>query len=404
MTRRLLVAVVAAIAACSGTEDRGGQTGTAETSGSEQPQATQANMRGMSMGGDAPIRISARQAALAGVTFAVVREAPLVRTVRAVAMVVPNERGLGIVNARVDGWVEKLHVNETGRHVEVGEPLLDLYAPSLVTVQEEFLLAKRLVATAGGNALVMAARRRLRLWDISDEEINELERTGEVHRTLTIRSAFSGHVMEKHVIEGQMIHAGDRLFKLADLSTVWIEPALFERDMPFVRIGQRATITFGALPAAIFKGRVTFIHPTLDMQTRTLRVRIEVPNAGIDIKPMMYGTVRIRSDGPRGTVVPLSAVLPTGDRDLAFVIRENGIVPTPVVAGARGDSTILVLDGLVPGDTVVASATFLLDSESSLAAAMAGIMLNMGMGLDMGGMEMDMPDSTMPNIKMDGGR
>ncbi len=345
-------------------------------------------MAGMQMNTGGPIRITTRQASLAGVTFAVAREAPVERTVRAVAMVVLNERTLGIINVRVSGWVEKLYVNETGMHVEAGAPLFELYAPDLVTAQEELLLAKRLVSTAGGYSLVMAARRRLALWDISEQTIAEIEETGAVRRRLTIRSPYRGHVLEKNVIEGQMVHVGEQLFKVADLSTVWIEPAIFEQDIALVREGQRATITFDALPGREFAGRVTFIYPTLDMTTRTLRVRIEVPNPHGIIRPMMYGTVRIRTAGLRGVTVPLTAVLPTGEGDLAFVLRDGGVMPTEVTVAVRGDSAILVTDGLTPGDTVVASATFLFDSESSLAAAMAGIMLNMGMGLDMGGMDM----------------
>jgi Cu(I)/Ag(I) efflux system membrane fusion protein len=377
-------------------------------------QATQdtSGMGGMNMGADGPIRITARQAALAGVTFAIAREAPVERTVRAVAMAVPNERGLGIVNARVSGWVEELHANETGRLVRAGEPLLELYAPELVTAQEELLLAQRLARTAGGDSLVAAARRRLALWDIAEEEIVATETSGEVRRRLTIRSPYPGHILEKHVIEGQMVRAGDRLFKIADLSTIWIEPAIFENDIPLVRVGQRARVTFDALPGHLFEGRVTFISPELDRHTRTLKVRVEVPNRRFLIKPMMYGAVRITADGPRGITVPLGAVLPTGTRDLAFVVRQGGVIPTEVVVGTRGDSTVLVAHGLASGDMVVASATFLFDSESQLAAAMAGIMLNMGMGLDMGGMQMegmDMPGSgtapagrdTMPGMPMD---
>jgi Cu(I)/Ag(I) efflux system membrane fusion protein len=206
------------------------------------------------------------------------------------------------------------------------------------------------------------------------------------------------------VIEGQMVRAGDRLFRIANLSTIWIEPAIFESDISLVRVGQRAEVTFDALPGHLFEGRVTFIHPELDMHTRTLRVRVEVPNRRFLIKPMMYGAVRITAGGPRGVTVPLGAVLPTGTRDLAFVVREGGVVPTEVLVGTRGDSTVLVADGLAAGDTVVASATFLFDSESQLAAAMAGIMLNMGMGLDMGGMQMegmDMPGPETGRAKTD---
>ncbi len=362
-------------------------------------QAGSEGMAGMEMSSGGPIRITARQASLAGVTFAIATESSLGRTVRAVTMVVPNERGLGIVNARVSGWVEKLFVNETGMHVEIGDPLFELYAPDLVTAQEELLLAMRLANTGGGDALVMAARRRLSLWNIPEQTIAEVEATGVVQQRVTIRSPYRGHVLEKNVIEGQMVHAGERLFKLADLSTVWIEPAIFEQDISLVREGQRARITFDALPGREFTGRVTFIQPMLDMTTRTLRVRIEVPNPQRNIRPMMYGTARIQTDGLRGVTVPLTAVLPTGDRDFAFVLRAGALVPTEVTPGTRGDSAIIVMDGLAAGDTVVASATFLFDSESSLGAAMAGIMLDMGMGLDMGGM--DMGGTEMSGMQMD---
>ncbi|MBI4514182.1 MAG: efflux RND transporter periplasmic adaptor subunit [Gemmatimonadetes bacterium] len=375
-------------------------------------------MPGMAGGPGSPIRVTAQQAALAGVTFAVAREAPLERTVRAVAMVVPNERGLAIVNARVSGWVEKLYAKETGRLVRPGQPLLELYAPELVTGQEELLLAKRLAGTPHGDSLLAAARRRLKLWEISDDQIGELERTGEVRRTLTIRSNYNGHVLERNVIEGEQVEAGDPLFRIADLSTIWIEPAIFEQDIALVRVGQSGEVTFDALPGRAFEGRVTFIYPSLDMRTRTLRVRVEVPNPGFAIKPMMYGTVRIRASGPRGVLVPLTAVLPTGERDLAFVVREGGVWPTPVVVAGRGDTELLVTEGIAAGDRVVASATFLFDSESSLAAAIKGIMINMGMGLEMGGMPMeDMPTDTgtagmripkggqeMPEMKIEGRR
>ncbi len=162
--------------------------------------------------------------------------------------------------------------------------------------------------------------------------------------------------------------------------------------VPWVRVGAPAEITFDALPGHTLEGRVTFIYPTLDALTRTLKVRLELRNRDFLLKPNMYGTVRIRSTGPRGVLVPLTAVLPTGERDLAFVVRGGEVMPSEVVVANRGDGEILVTRGVAAGDTVVASATFLFDSESNLAAAMKGIMLNMGMGLDMGGMQMgDMP-------------
>jgi Cu(I)/Ag(I) efflux system membrane fusion protein len=345
-----------------------------------------ASMVGMDMGGG-PMRITGRQASLAGVSFAVVREAELDRTVRAVATVVPDEGRTGIVNTRVAGWIESLFADETGRHVQVGEALFELYSPDLVTAQEELLLALRLGDLQGADSMVVGARRRLARWGIADSLIAAIERAGTVRETLTIVSPFSGHILDKFVLVGERIEIGQDLYRIADLSTVWVEAAIFEQDADLVAVGQPVEVTLEARPGRTYQGRVSFLYPTLDADTRTLRVRIEIPNPTGDIRPMMYATVRIRARTPTGTIVPLTAVLPTGDRDLAFVVRGGGIVPAPVTVGMRGDSTILVTDGLSVGDTIVASATFLFDSESSLAAAMAGIMLNMGMGLDMGGMD-----------------
>jgi Cu(I)/Ag(I) efflux system membrane fusion protein len=370
--------VTAFVTACGATPDEhAGQ----ETEGRSMQEGE------MVMGGGS-IRVTTRQAALAGVTFAAAREAAVERSLRAVAIAVPNERGLGVINARVAGWIETLYVNETGRFVGAGEPVLGLYSPELVSVQEELLLAARMGVAAGADSIRAAARRRLSLWGIAEEDIGRIVSSGEVAQQIVIRSPFTGHVLEKHVVEGQMIRPGETLFRIADLSTIWIEPAIFESDIALLRAGQRAEVTFDALPGRRFAGRVTFLHPALDARTRTLRVRVELPNRDLAVRPGMYGVVRIAATGPRGVIVPLTAVLPTGTRDLVFVMRGGDVWPTEIVVGLRGDSTVLVADGLAPGDTVIASATFLFDSESQLAAAMAGLMLNMGMGLDMGEMEM----------------
>ncbi len=368
---------------------------------------------GMEMSDEGPLEITARQAQLAGVTFAVATRAAPERIIRAVAEVVPDERLLGEVNSRVDGWVERLLLNETGRLVHAGEPLSEIYAPALVAAQEELLLAKRLELGSENDSLVVAARRRLGLWNIDSNTVAEIEASGRPRRRLPILSPYTGHVVEKSVIEGQMVHPGDRLFRIADLSTVWVEPAIFERDLRFVAIGQRAEVRLDAFPGEVFHGHVTFVQPVLDRRTRTVRMRVEIPNPGYRLKPMMYATVTLRVRGAPGVTVPLTAVLPTGEQDLAFVFRDGGIVPTPVEVGSRGDSIITIISGVAVGDTLVASATFLFDSESSLAAAMQGLMLNMGMGLDMGGMDMgetdmegesEMGDMIMPDTTAGGGR
>ena len=385
---RTTLAAVLLMGSCTGTETPRTQTSVGTDSGSAQAMGAM-DMAGMAMGdaamggmqtSEGPMRITGRQASLAGVSFAVVREADLDRTVRAVATVVPDEGRMGIVNARVGGWIELLYADETGRHVQAGEPLFELYAPDLLNAQEELLLARRLGDVQGADSMVVGVRRRLALWGIADSLITEIERTGVVRETLTIFSPFSGHILDKFVLEGERIEAGQDLYRIADLSSVWIEPEIFEQDVDLVAVGQPAEVTLDARPGRPYQGLVSFIYPTLEADTRTLRVRIEVPNPTGDIKPMMYATVRIRARTPRGIIVPLTAVLPTGDRDLAFVVRGGGIVSAPVTVGMRGDSTLLVTDGLAVGDTVVASATFLFDSESSLAAAMAG--------MDMGGMDM----------------
>jgi len=344
--------------------------------------------------GSGSLSITARQARLAGVTIAVASRAAAERTIRAVAEVVPDERLLGEVNARVDGWVERLFLNETGKLVRAGETLFEIYAPAAVAAQEELLLAKRLPPGSGNDSLVAAARQRLGLWNIDSSTVAEVEASGRPRLRLPIRSPYTGHVMEKSVVEGQMVHPGDRLFRIADLSTVWVEPAIFERDLQFVRVGQRAEVRLDAFPGEVFHGKVTFAQPVLDRRTRAVRMRIEIANPDYRLKPMMFATISLRAQGPPGVTVPLTAVLPTGEQDLAFVFRDGGIVPTPVEVGWRGDSTLTILSGVTAGDTLIASATFLFDSESSLAAAMKGLMLNMGMGLDMGGMDMGETDMT----------
>jgi Cu(I)/Ag(I) efflux system membrane fusion protein len=368
---------------------------------------------GMERSDGGPLEITASQAQLAGVTIAIATRAATERTIRAFAEVVPDERLLGEVNARVDGWVERLLLNETGRLVQAGEPLFEIYAPVVVATQEELLLAKRLGPGSGNDSLVVAARRRLELWNIDSSTVAAIEASGRPRRRLPIHSPYTGHVVEKYIIEGQMVHPGDRLFRIADLSTVWVEPAIFERDLQFVAVGQPAEVRLDAFPGEVFYGRVTFVQPVLDRRTRTVRMRVEIPNPDYRLKPMMYATVTLRTRGVPGVTVPLTAVLPTGEQNLAFVFRDGGIVPTPVEVGSRGDSVLTIMSGVAVGDTLVASATFLFDSESSLAAAMQGLMLNMGMGLDMGGMDMgdtdmegesEMGDMVMPDTTTGGGR
>jgi Cu(I)/Ag(I) efflux system membrane fusion protein len=346
-----------------------------------------------------PVTLSAEDARRIGVTYATATTGPLELEVRTVAQVAYDERRVEAIAPKLDGWVEELYVNATGQPVRRGDPLLAIYSPMLVSAQQELLVASRLRGDVSGasaatrddaEALRAAARRRLLYWDISPSDIERIERTGEVQKTLVLRSPASGIVLEKNVVKGQRIMAGDGLYRVADLSVVWLEGEVFERDLARVKLGQAVAAEFEALPGQTRLGRIAYIYPTLNAETRTGRVRVELPNPGLALKPGMYGTIRVRGVGPTMTVlVPRSAVLRTGKRDLVFIRSADGMLsPREVTLGAASADQVQVLRGLNAGETVVASATFLVDAESNLGSA-AG-----GMG-DMPGMDIgDVPETT----------
>ena len=347
--------------------------------------------------GAQPVAIPAEQARRIGVTYATATTGPLDLEVRTVAQVAYDERRVQAIAPKLDGWVEALYVNATGQSVGRGDPLLAIYSPMLVSAQQELLVASRLrgevtgasAATRGdADELRAAARRRLLYWDISPADIERIERTGEVQKTLVLRSPASGIVLEKNVVEGQRIMAGDALYRVADLSVVWLEGEVFERDLAQVKVGQAVAAEFDALPGQTRLARISYVYPTLNPETRTGRVRVELPNPGLALKPGMYGTIRLRGVSMATTVlVPRSAVLRTGERDLVFVRMADGMLsPREVTLGAASSDQVQVLRGLNAGETVVASATFLVDAESNLGSA-AGGMGNMP-GMDMG----DMPE------------
>ena len=372
----LLVAVT--IAACKGKPAPAGES------------AAMQDMKGMpGMPAASPdtsgVPINRMEAQRLGITFARASERPVQSSVRAVGVLNYAEPNRAYVNARVGGWVEHLYADYVGKRVEHGEPLLALYSPDLVSAQEEYLLARRLK----DDTLAAGARRRLELWDIGADQIDSLEARGTATRTLLLRARRGGEIVEKMVIDGQAVKPGDNLFLIADRRVLWVDVAVFERDAPAVRVGMRATVRVDAVPGATFDGRITFIQPQLDERTRTLTARLEVDNANGALRPGMYATVELNTAGRRAVTVPLAAVLPTGTHNIVFVNRGDGrFLPRDVRVGQHGDSLIEIVEGLRPGDEVIASATFLLDSESNLAAAIQGRMLQKGMGLNMGGMQM----------------
>jgi membrane fusion protein, copper/silver efflux system len=320
-----------------------------------------------------------------GITFARAANRPLAAGTRVIGTLTYAEPRRAYVSARVNGWVERLYADFTGKPVRKGEALLALYAPELVSAQEEYLSAKRL----GDSSLVAAARRRLALWNIPEDQIDQLDRSGQAQRTLLLRAPIGGEVAEKMVTEGQAVREGDNLFLIADRSQLWVDLAVFEMDARMLRVDVPVELTVDALPGQTFRGRVTFIHPGVDSTTRTLTARAEVANRDGRLRPGMYVTAKLAGASAPRLAVPLTAVLPTGTRQIVFVNRGDGqFVPRDVQTGVRNDSLVEVASGLKSGDEVVASATYLLDSESNLAAAMQGLMLQMGMGLNMGGMDM----------------
>lgn len=345
------------------------------------------------------VHLRGAEARRIGVTFAEVGRATLDQPVRAVAEVTFDETRVTTVALKVDGWVERLHVDYTGSEVRRGEPLLDLYSPMLVTAQEELLLASGLAtevstgapdARSGAERLAASARKRLRNWDVPAEAIDRTERAGRPSRTVTFRSPVGGFVLEKLVQRGQRVMAGDPLFRIADLSRVWVEGELFERDLASVRIGQEVTVDLQALPGHSRQGRIAYLYPTLDPGTRTAKVRVELSNPGFVLKPGMYATLRFTTPLDTVLTVPRSAVLVTGERALAFLKRPDGSYePRPVVLGRTTEDRLEILGGLDAGDSVVASGTFLVDAESNLGTIMGG------MG-DMPGMDIRPPRDSAP--------
>ncbi len=339
-----------------------------------------------------PVALSDAEGQRIGVTYAVATLAPLRKEIRTVGQVTFDETRVRSISPKIDGWVERLYVDFTGQYVAAGAPLFSVYSPMLVQAQEELLLARRLQADIAGGSqnaradateLLRSARRRLAYWDVPASEITRIEATGTVQRAITLRSPVGGFVVEKNVLQGQRIMAGDQLYKVADLGTVWVEGEVFEQDLSSVRLGQRAVAEVEAVPGEEFPGRITYVYPTVNPETRTARVRVELANQRLRLKPGMYATLRLTGTSAAVVLtVPRTAVLSTGERNLVFVKRLDGkLEPRLVELGATTDDRLQILRGLAAGDTVVASATFLVDAESNLGTTLGG-MGNMP-GMDM---------------------
>ena len=318
--------------------------------------------------GLAPVHVSEETRKQMGLTFGTVEKRAVRREIRTPARIVPDQSRVLRLNSPVDGWVEKLWVNGVGERVKKGDPIIQIYGTTVIS----FLRDVAIVYRQGSPEI---ARERLRHWGISESQIDEaMLGAGKAQPVLTLVAPSDGFVAEKTVYAGQKLVAGEPIVVLADLTHVWAEVDLFESDIPWVKPGMSAAISFAYWPEKEFKGRITLLSPFLDPQTRTLRARLEVPNAAFELKPEMFGTARIAVDLGDRLVVPEGAVMRTGDRAYAFLATAGDrIDPVEVKLGLRAEGAYEVLSGLKAGDRVVASANFLVDSESSLKAALEAV-------------------------------
>ncbi len=352
-----------------------------------------AGMPGMAGTPSGAVVVPAVARQLIGVRSAPAAYATLTQEIRAVGTVGYDERGLTQVTVKTSGWVREVFVDSIGRPVCKGDSLFTLYSPDLLVTQDEHLLAvkaqARLVVSPLGDAkanaasLVASTRERLRLWDVTDAQMAALERRGKAEPVLTVYAPSSGIVMKREALPGKYVEPGTILYEVADLSTVWISADIYESEVAAVTLNQPASVTFAAYPGETFRGTVSYIYSTLNAEARTVRVRVEMPNPGLRLKPGMFGTVTLVTDAARMLVVPKEAVLDTGLRQLVFMDRgEGAYAPYPVKLGHRSQDFVEVLEGIKEGDRIVTSANFLLDAESKLtsASSMQAMMGRIGMG------------------------
>jgi RND family efflux transporter MFP subunit len=337
--------------------------------------------------GLASVKISAETRQAMGLELGVVQKRDLAREIRTSARIVVDETRQHHVTVKVDGWVNELFASVTGQQVKHGDPLLTIYSPDLLSAQQEYLtaLAQRdQMGTRAGedtrrgaHDLVSAARRRLELWDITDAQIDHLERTREVDKYVTLYAHTGGVIVQRNILAGHRVVAGEDLMTIADLSRVWGDADIYQSDLPYVHVGMPLAMSFPYWPGKVFRGRVIFVSPTLDPETRTLQARLEIPNPELLLRPGMYGDATLDYDLGEKLAIPADAVMLSGERAYAFKDGGDGrLIPTEIHVGARAGDWFELLDGLVEGDRIVVSANFLVDSESSLKAALDAMKSN----------------------------
>ncbi|MCF6280745.1 MAG: efflux RND transporter periplasmic adaptor subunit [Candidatus Polarisedimenticolaceae bacterium] len=365
-------------------------------------------------GGDEPagtVKIDPVTVQNIGVRTAKVKLRSLARQLKALGRVDFNEERLARLHPKTSGWIEQLMVDETGVRVNKGTILLGLYSPDLVAAQREYLVALEnweavRNSTVGrmkksAKNLLRSSRERLELFDMPAHQIKELEKSRKIKKRLHIHSPFAGHIMHIGARDGQYITPKDELYLIADLSRIWVNVDIYEDDLPWMKIGDRAEMTVRAAPGRAFTGKVTFIHPTMQKKSRTVRVRLEFDNADLVLKPGMFANVVLHVDEqPNAAVVPSEAIIRSGSREQLFVVREPGkFEPRLVILGVSAGGYTQILDGVEPGEVVVTSSQFLIDSESKLREATAKMMA--AMAAESATENVDMSDMEMDDMSMD---
>jgi membrane fusion protein, copper/silver efflux system len=353
-----------------------GTTPTMPAGGPAAPAPRQTTQRG-------DVTIDPRRQQLIGVKTVPVARQTVDQTIRAAGVVRYDETKQADVNVKVEGWIRELYVDYTGQAIQRGQPLFTLYSPDLLNTQNEYLLALKTrdqmqqstIADARERAdsLVASARQRLLAWDLPAEELQKLDETRRASDAVVFRAPVSGFVVEKQAVKGLHVTPGQSLYKVSDVSVVWVEADIYESELAAVKVGDSATVTVDAYPGARFTGRAIYIYPYLDDKTRTNKVRFQLPNPGGRLKPGMYANVELTSRGRSGLVVPTDAVLDSGTEQVVFVAQGNGLFqPRTVRIGRRLGEATEILEGLKAGDQVATGASFFLDSESQLRASLQG--------------------------------
>jgi Cu(I)/Ag(I) efflux system membrane fusion protein len=330
------------------------------------------------------LKIDPRKLQMIGVQYGTVGYGPLTKTVRTVGRVTYDETKIARIHTKVEGWIDKVFVDFTGKLVEKDQPLISIYSPDLLSTQQEFLIARKAKDYLGNsqipdvasnaNSLYDAARERLRLWDINDAQIQELETRGTPMRALTLESPVSGFVLTRNAFDKQRVTPDTELYTIADLSTVWVLADVYEYEVPMIQLGETAVMKLSYFPGRTYTGKVSYIYPQLDNATRTLKVRIEFPNPGFELKPDMYADIVLQVNFGKQLYVPEEAVLDSGNEQIVFVSQQAGYFePRRVELGGRVDGKEIVLSGLRAGERIVVSGNFLVDSESRLKSAMGAM-------------------------------